>query len=834
MRRLAPRWLSAAMLVVLLVSLIGPGGRVSAATFRNRVAQVPASNPTSAQAVRIWMQSDTVLGETAGVEYNIVGTNTYVKVLGTYDTSGPAPANWRADIPALGNGTQVRYQLFTRNQSGQDYGFTGFNWNYTVDDGNIQWGGLRHDSFDSYYRSPFGAVTAGTNVTLRFRTIPMDVEGVSLRVYRYDPATNSTSGPTDYAMTYLQDRVENGTNYAIWTYTLSTPSTAAILYYKFRVQDRLDVDWYSDNYTDDHDNLNQGGGGVTTDDEPFPAFQLTVYDPTFQTPTWLQNANVYQIFPDRFRNGDTSNDYCRTGSSTGCPVFYGDPEIHARTPWNSAIGDPRQPGGPYENDFGNQFYGGDLKGITQKLDYLQSLGIDTIYLTPIFKGRSNHRYDTDNYLEIDPALGTLADFDALITALNQRGMYLILDGVFNHTSSDSLYFDRYGRYASAGACEATTSPYRSWFNFTSVAGPCAPGVGYEGWFGYPSLSVLTDNSSAVRDFIYRGTGNVTQYWYNRGLSGWRFDVADEISHNWWREYRSYARSYRSNGALIGEVWPDASKFLLGEQLDSVMNYRFRKNLLGFVRDTAQWIDNDNNGGNVIIPLSPSQFDQALRSVREDYPPQATAAMLNLIDSHDTNRALYVLTMTGDSGLTQAKERLRLAALFQFTYIGAPMIYYGDEVAINSPSLNNGVNGPEDDPYNRAPYPWADEGGNQSIYGPADGSVLSFYSRLAQIRKQRPSLRTGSFTTLLTGDTTASNTDNDSYAFARVNGSEVGVVALNQGGSSNSVSIPVSSYFANGTTLYDALTGASYTVSGGVVNVTLAARGGVILFNTPTP
>ena len=428
--------------VLVSTILTAPAQRVSAATFRNHVARVP-DTPTSAQSVRVWMNSDTAFGETAAIEYNPVGTNTYVKVYGEFDTSFPG-ANWRADIPAFPNGTQIRYQLFTRNQSGGEYGHTGFNWSYTVSDGDIQWDGLKHDSFDAYYRSPFGAVTAGTPVTLRFRTIHFDVDGVSVRVYTYSAATNTTTGPVDYPMTYLEDRVEGGTNYAIWTVTLTTPSSPSILYYKFRITDRLDVDWYSDNSADDHDNLGQGGGGQTSDNEPFPAFQLTVYHPAFQTPAWLQNANVYQIFPDRFYNGDPSNDYCVAGSTSGCPVFYGNPDIVAHTIWNERIYDPRQPG-DYFNDYGNQFYGGDLQGIEEKLDYLQSLGIDTLYLTPIFAGRSNHRYDTDDYLTVDPALGGDPAFQSLVQAMEQRGMYLILDGVFNHTSSDSLYFDRYQR-----------------------------------------------------------------------------------------------------------------------------------------------------------------------------------------------------------------------------------------------------------------------------------------------------------------------------------------------------------------------------------------------------
>ncbi|HEX7177674.1 MAG TPA: alpha-amylase family glycosyl hydrolase [Pyrinomonadaceae bacterium] len=697
--------------------------------------------------------------------------------------------------------------------------------------GDVQWDGLRHDTFDPYYRSPFGAVPAGSNVTLRFRTAHMDVSGVAVRVYTFDPATGATAGPADHPMTFLENRVEGGTTYDIWALTLTTPVSPAVLYYKFRVNDQSDEDFYSDSYTDDHDNLNQGGEGAAFDGEPFPAFQITAYDPAFQTPAWLHDANVYQIFPDRFRNGDAANDYCRPGSSAGCPTFYGDQTPLLREPWNTAIGDPRA-AGPFQNQYGTQFFGGDLKGIENKLDYLQGLGVDTVYLTPIFKARSNHRYDTDDFLEVDPALGGDAALASLRAEAERRGVRLILDGVFNHTSSDSRYFDRYHRYSPPpdGGCESAASPFRGWYNFFGV-GPC-DGNNYEAWFGFDSLPVLRDDSASVRDFFFRAPAtNVTEYWYARGVSGWRFDVADNISHNWWREYRPYAKTYKADGPLVGEIWPDASQYLAGEQLDSVMNYRFRKNVLGFARG-AGWNDNDNSGGNQIAGLAPSQFDRALRSVREDYPEPATRAMLNLLDSHDTNRALYVLTLLGDSGLAQAKERLKLSALFQFTYPGAPMVYYGDEGALDSPALALGPNGPEDDPYNRAPYPWADEAGDTNVYGPVDTGVLDFYTKLGHMRKQFPALRTGSFETLLTGDTSASAADNSTYAFARVSGASRAVVALNNGAAANTASLPVAAHFADGAELQDVLGGATYTVSGGAVTVTLAARGGVVLLPAP--
>src|SRR5580704_9300915 len=428
-------------------------------------------------------------------------------------------------------------------------------------------------------------------------------------------------------------------------------------------------------------------------------------------------------------------------------------------------------------------------GVQNQLGYIQWLGMDTIYMNPIFSARSYHRYDTDSYLHIDPALGGDAALSSLSTELNRRKMQVILDGVFNHASSDGMYFDRYNRLGGTppniGACLSLQSQWRTWFNFTDNNVPCSS-ADYIGWFGLDSLPTWNHGLDAVEDFFYRAPGNVTQYWYSQGASGWRFDVADDgnFPHSWWVDYRTHAKTYNGNGPLIGETFPTACQWLAGDQMDAVMNYRFRKNLTGFVRN-AEWHDDNNNGTNAIPGLTPSQFDNATRAVRDDYPPQATSAMLNLLDSHDVNRALYVMTETGDTGLTQAKQRLELAALFQFTYIGAPMVYYGDEVAVNSPSRSSSGNGPIGDPYSRPPYPWTDQPGDPTIYGPPDTSVESYYTTLAHLRKQFPVLRDGSFVTLLTGDTQQSSTAANTYAYARVGtGSQIAVVAMNNGSTGN--------------------------------------------------
>lgn len=700
---------------------------------------------------------------------------------------------------------------------------------------------LYHNTFDPYYRSQEGSVPAGTTVTLRLRTAHLGATGVNLRVYVFNTGLGNTTGPTDSPMAFLEDQTVSGIVYDEYSITYTTPSTPSIVYYKFVIFNGSGSAYYSDDYIDDYDNLNKDGTGAASASEPLDAFQITAYDPAFQTPAWMANANIYQIFPDRFRNGNPSNEYCVAGSLAGCPTFYGIPNgttagIIAVPVWNTLLCDPNNQSLSCYQNFNSIFYGGDLLGIQNELDYIQGLGFDTIYLTPIFEASSNHRYDTDDFLNVDPALGGNSALTTLLAAMNQRGMHAIFDAVWNHASSDSTYFNEYSRFSTVGACQSLSSSYRTWFHFNpgDTHVPCTP-ADYPGWDGVNTLPTFDHTQTAVQNFFYSGSGNVMQTWYNAGAGGWRFDVAPDpnFPHAWWVATRQYGKGYNPNGPLIGEIWNNASQWLAGDQMDSVMNYRFRRNVTGFVRWPYNWVDDNDNGNDAIIPLTPSQFDIANRAVRDDYPPQATAAMLNLIDSHDTNRALFVMTELGDTGLVQAKRRLELAALFQFTYLGAPTVFYGDEAAINAPSLYSGANGPKGDPYCRAPYPWTDQAGDPTIYGPPDQSVIAYYTALGHLRKQHPSLVSGTFITLLTGDTQQQATAANTYAYARsIPGGETAIVALNNGSSANMPVIPVGAYFPNGTVLQDAIGGATYTVSGGNVSLTLNPTSGILLLPAP--
>ncbi len=796
------------------------------------VTQIPDSAsvfPTS--TVRVWMNSDTLFGETAGVEFNV--GNTYTKILGTYDTSYPG-ANWQADIPAQAGGTYVRYHLFVRNQQNQDGNFTDFLWNYTVNTtgDNVHSYAVLHDSFDSNYRSPFGAVYSNTQVMLSVRAEAGNVQTATLRVYQQV----HPNGATDYAMS----KTTSG-GYDYWHVTITTPHVPDVLYYRFELQhvradSSVDTGWYNDNYLDDNDNLNKGGAGQYFEGgEPgSAAYQLTVYDPAFTTPDWVKNGVIYQIFPDRFRNGNTANDQLAVGQ-----VFYGGNCANGgavstlHTTWNQPPEDGRVTG-CYNRDF----FGGDLQGIQQELPNLKAMGVTILYLNPIFAARSNHRYDTDNYELVDPILGTNQDFANLATAAHAMGMKIILDGVFNHSSSDGYYFDRYNRYPNppnpVGACKSDSSPFHQWYLFSPQAGgPCVNGTeNYQAWFGFSSLAVTDKTNNSYRDYIYRSPmspTNVIKFWDNLGADGWRFDVADDGSFsaaNWWQDFRPYAKSYDPNTILIAERWPNASAWLLGDQLDSTMNYRFKKNILGFARYPFDFTDNDLNGTNTLQALKPSQFDHAMQALREDYPAPAQYVMMNLLDSHDNSRALYVLHFPSEgSDLSAAKQRLEFAATFQFTYLGAPTVYYGDEVGLYAPDVadSNGVL--QDDPYNRAPYPWPDTAGTYTT----DPAVLAYYTRLGYVRGQHSALRTGDYTTLLTDDT------NFVYGFGRSDNTEKVAVVMNNYTATNTITLPVSVggfIIPDGTVLHDELGGGNYTVSGGHISITLAAKASAILADHP--
>lgn len=692
-------------------------------------------------------------------------------------------------------------------------------------DNNVEYVGLGHDSRSDVYRTPFGAVPVNTPVTLRFRTFSNDVTDVKARLY--NTATNAQSFQT-MALAATNVGCYDTTTLAtercdFWTTTI-TPTQRGVLYYRFIITDGTATAYYED------DNRLDGGWGEAVPTTADRSYNIYVYEPDFTTPEWTKNAVIYQIFVERFRNGDETNDPT-ADPSTDRGWFY--PDERGRRfpikPWNTIVPDPEpysDPSREYWATYSSTMYGGDLQGVQQKLDYLQSMGVTTLYLNPIFDSPSNHKYDGRDYRTVDPAFGGEAAFASLATAAHARSMKIVLDGVPNHVSSDSPFFDRFGRHAEVGACESQNSPYRAWFFFEDVepgTGKCVSSSGvanaanYRGWFGVPTLPQINTANPQVMAYWFGTPGgnpslptNTASYWVtgNDKADGWRIDVVPDVvgvNPTFFETWRSTMKAANPNAVLYSETWPesDVRDRVLGDEFDSTMNYRYRKALLGFLRDT-RWTDND--GGQEVDPLSPSQFVNAFKTMEEDYPKPAFDAAMNLLGSHDTNRPVHVLNEKGFTGtgynrqpvdgFADARERLSMVAVLQMTLPGAPTIYYGDEVGLTG----YGYDVARDDPYNRQPYPWADEAGYNTLpeWRKSQTNLLSHYQALGTLRGQYSFLRTGSFDPLLTDDA------NKMLAYGRKDATGAGIVVMNRDTVAHTATLNLNSYIPTGTVLSQTL------------------------------
>lgn len=626
-------------------------------------------------------------------------------------------------------------------------------------DNNVWYSDLGHNSREMLYRSPSGAVPVGQDVVLRFRSAKNDLTGMQARIWNDRLDTQTIAN---------MSKVGSDEDYDYWAYTLDTGTQPTVLYYRFIAKDGTATAYYED--TD-----YWGGWGEAIATSQDASWQLTVYDPNFTTPDWVKQAVFYQIFPDRFRDANSANN-----QKTGV-FFYNEPFgtilRSADAEWNTTVCDPRQDtNNSCEGSYSRNFYGGDLQGITQQIPYLKDLGVTALYLNPIFESPSNHRYDTRDFSRVDDNLGGKAAFDGMVTALKGEGFKLVLDGVFNHTSSDSVYFDRYKRYSDikfgVGACESNTAPRAKWYPFFPHTGAgaamCSNNRDYPKWFGiFDSLPVLNTASTIIKNFIY-GTGfnhswsigkePIGPYWVEQGIDGWRLDVAPEVDHGmqsektdgretnnpFWEGFRAAVHAANPEAYIVGEEWGMATSWTSGGvsggvtfpdnnpgEWDATMNYQQSAAILSFWRDTP-YSDNDFNTGSSAGPLNPMSASQTmgrLLNLQERYAPEAFYAMMNLFGSHDTNRVMFLLDhghpsnpsnltrypVAADYNPTDTIQRLKGAALMQMTLPGAPTVYYGDEIGAFGPSTYAGGKW-EDDPYNRIPYPWLDLGaGDQPFF-----------------------------------------------------------------------------------------------------------------------
>jgi alpha-glucosidase len=632
-------------------------------------------------------------------------------------------------------------------------------------DNNVEWNGLFHDQGQLYDSAV--APSCGTAVTLTFRTFHLDVTSVNIKYW--DTADSAFHWvPMSFARNDATGRFD------LWTGTI--PAGCSVKYYRFQVNDGTATAWY-----------NAAGPSASE-----PSQQDFYVIPGFTTPDWAKNAVAYQIFPDRFANGDPSNDV-----TTGAYTYDGFPT--EQKAWGAS---------PYaDSGYTNSgvFFGGDLQGIDQHLSYLKStLGVDSVYLNPVFTSPTNHKYDTQDYDNVDPHLGGDAALRTLVgdvhSSSNGIAGHVILDGVFNHTGIWAKWFNKGNPWPNVvGAYQSQSSPYYGYYTFQTWPD------GYSSFLNQtPSMPKLDygASGSAVRGAIYGASSSVAQEWIrNYGIDGWRLDAAqyldaggasgsDAANHQIWSEFRSAVKGADPNTLVYGEDWGNANAWSTGGQWDGVTNYD------GFTQPVSEWITGkDENAG--AASISTSQLDSWLRGTRANYPTQVQQVLSNFLSSHDIPR--FATRAGGDVWKTY------LGDFIQMTYPGMPTIYYGDEYGMQGAA----------DPDCRRTFDWSQ--------ATTSNSAVSLLKNLISIRRTYPALRTGSFITLGTDDT------NRLYAFGRMDSSNRIAVLLNNDATRHTYTIPVYQLSVpDGTTMTDAVTGTTYSVSGGSVTVTVQGHYGAIL------
>lgn len=550
---------------------------------------------------------------------------------------------------------------------------------------------LEHDGRFAEFRSPACAVRTGELVTLSFRILGGRVTRAWALV-RGD----------DFSHEYPMERVGN-----MYTLTFAAPLVPAALWYQFRIETPDSAQWFCPDESGYRGRLSGREG---------EGFRLTVYKKDFDTPEWFRRSVMYQIFPDRFGFSDDATaergiEYHLSLGQT--------PELH-----KSLAEPPRYQPRPFEAAYSpDDFYGGTFRGIEEKLPYLKGLGVSCIYLNPIVEARSNHRYDSADYMRPDPILGSTEDFVRLCEKAAALGMRLVLDGVYSHTGADSVYFNRWGSYPGKGACQGAESAFYPWYDFRRFPDE------YRCWWGFQDLPEVDEENPAWQDFVISGENSVVKTWLRRGASGWRLDVADELPDDVLTKIRDSAKAEKPDALILGEVWEDAvikesyggrRNYALGYSLDSVMNYPLRSALLDFAHRR----------------IDAFELRDFLVGQQMNYPKPMYYALMNLLGSHDVDRIRSALATEvvirglsreaqlklrfSEADLNRALELERLCAVVQFSVPGVPSIYYGDEQGMCGVC----------DPFNRLPF------------AEGERELHDFYAALAAARNSSPALSAG--------------------------------------------------------------------------------------------
>lgn len=582
---------------------------------------------------------------------------------------------------------------------------------------------IEHNSQLEFYRTPFGAVTEGTEVRLRLAVSQGGIPGYVRVNYFF-------KGEKYFAnMAYI---FEAG-GCCFYEAKIIMPNSTGLVHYCFEIQNSEGRFFYTDN------ERHLGGLGMLCSEKPEHAYQITVYSRDYKTPEWFKDTVVYQIFPDRFANGNEDGGF--SGNRE---------DIIKRSPGDTPFYKAEQFGGEY---LANDFFGGNLKGIEQKLVYLAELGIGAVYLNPIFRAYSNHKYDTGSYMEIDPSFGTEEDFRRLCKRAEELGIRIILDGVFNHTGSDSLYFNKNGSYDSVGAYQSKDSPYYDWYSFEEW------NERYDCWWGMKTLPNLNERSESCQKYLLDDENSVVRHWLGAGAYGWRLDVVDELPGFFVKKLRRAVKSKKEDAVIIGEVWEDASnkcsygeerEYFLGEELDSVMNYPMRRALIDIAK------------GNI----DAAELSARLMSLKENYPKQAYYSLLNLLSSHDVERILTAVSNAPDGQSVDrdfqagyslpweeyelAVRRVKQLVMFQMLMPGVPCVYYGDEAAMQGYG----------DPFCRKMFPWDNQNEDMKLW----------YKTAIALRKSSPAYVSGDFETLYAVGS--------GYGFIRCLGDDKHIVLLN--------------------------------------------------------
>ena len=485
-----------------------------------------------------------------------------------------------------------------------------------------------------------------------------------------------------------------------------------------------------------------GEDGFDENSKTYNYFQMPYLceQDVFEIPEWCKDSIVYQIYPQSFCNGDISND------PEGVADWDTMPEV-------------------------DTFYGGDLQGVIEKIPYLVDLGINTIYFTPIFKAASPHKYDTIDYLDIDPSFGDFELFKTMVDKLHQNGIKIILDAVFT--------FCGYEFYAFQDVVKnGKESKYLDWFNVYSLPITKKP-TNYETFVdGIWMLPKIYKKNKEARDYLLK----VSKFWIEKGnIDGWRLDTANEVEHDFWKDFRKVVKGVNKNTIIIGEVWHNSSPWLRGDEFDSVMNYKFQLPIIKFIAEES---------------ISVEKFDNLLTKARMNYQDQANYAGFNLLDSHDTERFLSVCK--------EDKNKLKLAAIFQLTYLGQPMIYYGDEVGMTG----------KKDPDCRRPMIW-----DKSLQ---DMQIFELYKKLIFIRKNNKALTHGNFRTWFIGN------GSNIYGFKRSYEDKTIAIILNNGIKEQELEVEINWNKSNQTKIIDLLNETEYSLHDNRIKIVLSPYGAVIL------